>query len=179
MNHTRENLLLRGVVGSTHKNLLLLVGCGFNADQLPGSPGGCTRLLVQGEGAGRSRQWQEGGRYALVFLSLDCSWTCTSETALLGLLSGIASFPSPMRTALPHMGQALPPAPLAVTIALPAPPGCHLPTPQLGFQTRLHKQDVHGLAERGLQLRWWERPAPSQPAWRCRRLLWHSPICLL
>lgn len=117
-------------------------------------------VLVQGEGVGRSRQWQIHSCISLPWLQLKkCkrlfqSWTGTLDTILLAPLSGIASFPfpSPVRTVLPHMGQALPPRTFGSHH--PAPPGCDRPAPQLGFQTRLHTQDIQRLAERGLQLRY-------------------------
>lgn len=50
MNYTRENNLLRG-------NQLLFVGCVFNADQLPGSPGSridCAHARARG-GCGKEQ----------------------------------------------------------------------------------------------------------------------------
>lgn len=87
---------------------------------------------------------------------LHCqSWITIWDTPLSGPLSGMESFPfpSPVRTELLHMGQAVPPRPLTVTIQFPDPSGCHRPMPQLGFQTRLHKQNLPRLVERGLQPR--------------------------
>lgn len=132
---------------------------------------------------GGSRQWQEESRDALASSALTAAEEVevihSSLDMYLGHTSAVFAwiclfpFPQPHQE---HQGQVLPPC--ALGSHHPAPSSTWLPPPstQQRCQTQLHKQDIHGFAERGLQLRWGQPSSPSQHTWSCRRLLWHSPI---
>lgn len=138
---------------------------------------------MQGKGVGGSRQWQGESRDALassalaaaeevevIRLSLD---TYLGHTSAVFAWICIFPFPQPHQE---HTGQVLPSC--AFGSHHPAPSSAWLPSPsaQQSCQTRLHKQDIHGFAERGLQLLWGQPSSPSQHTWSCRHSLWHSPI---